>query len=727
MAKQAKIDEAGLSRLSWAVMLLSVGLVYLLWSGGLFYFSTLAHQVDRRLQDTLSAHLSPSPERVDLLCLGIDEASLSPTGVDEETLSEAPVLRYMAERFPWNRRVWAEGVDRLAGAGARLIVLDLLFTEPSDDPEADRLLAEAIARHRDKVVLASNWAPVGAREGQNVMGMQEPMEIFLGPMENETAFGFANFWPDADDDILRKANYRTTAREINRMRRAAGEPRFDSLAAVAARKLGVAPPEMPRRLRFAGKQQVTWTGDGQAGAAGEPDAVLTGKYLAHLAYKPRSIHEIFVPDLWRTNYGSGSGIAGKVVLIGPVAPRFHDEHLTSSGFVTGPQLHMQALACLLENSFWMYPPPWAEWAVLFGLGLLGMTLVIILRNPFALLAYLVVLGAVLVFGCGFLADRTGVLFTGFPGFLGFLAVTVSGGSVEFLMERARRKRLHRHLQRSVSADVADEMVRSPAGYFDMAMGRRRRVVVLFSDVRGFTARSEQIEPEQLVEQLNEYFSRMVRIVFQQGGTLDKFIGDAVMVTWGGLSDEQPGEIVRAAVTAAGDMRTALEDLNRDWERRQLAPFEMGVGIHFGEAVVGEIGAEERSDFTAIGDAVNVASRVEGLTRHVGMPVLLTGEAVTQLEGAEAVLPLGRFRVKGRQGILDLFTLAAGVPTGDADLLAEALGKIVDGDWEAAEAALGRFGDASALRGVRDLYLKEIAGARGNAGEAWDGVVRLETK
>ncbi|NNM30786.1 MAG: CHASE2 domain-containing protein, partial [Akkermansiaceae bacterium] len=465
-------------------------------------------------------------------------------------------------------------------------------------------------------------------------------------------------------------------------------------------------------------------GDGERAAG---DGERQTRYLSVDSYEPRSLYELFVPDLWQMRYGGGDGLAGKVVLVGPTAPRFQDNHRTPSGHLLGPQLHLQALGCLLEDSFWKEPPPWAEWALLAGLALAGMVLVRMVRNPVALLGAVLALAAALVLGCGVLADRTGVLFTGFPGLLALLGVTISGGAVEFFVERARRRRLHRHLQRSVSADVADQMVRSPGGYFEMARGRRRKVVVLFSDVRGFTARSEQTAPEELVEQLNEYFSRMVRIVFSRGGTLDKFIGDAVMATWGGLSDEPYDDLVQSAVSAAAEMQKALEELNADWERRGLQPFEAGIGIHFGEAVVGEIGSDERSDFTAIGDAVNVASRIEGLTKHLQVPVLMTGEAAAKLGRDHSVLGLGRFGVAGRKGVLELYTLANGIGSQDTLRLGSALERIERGEWDRAAEALESLGDDTHLEGLVDLYLGEIEKARSAGAGEWNGVVRLGTK
>jgi adenylate cyclase len=179
-------------------------------------------------------------------------------------------------------------------------------------------------------------------------------------------------------------------------------------------------------------------------------------------------------------------------------------------------------------------------------------------------------------------------------------------------------------------------------------GERVKAVVLFSDLRGFSTFSEGREPEDVVQRLNAYFEKMVTAVHQSGGVVDKFIGDAVMATFGALNPLDNPAI--SAVRAAEAMRKGLAELNADWASHGLEPFENGVGLHFGEVVVGPIGSEARKDFTVIGDAVNTASRIEGLCKEKGAHVIVSDAVYQQLGEAERARfkPLGSSTVKGRQ-------------------------------------------------------------------------------
>ena len=185
-------------------------------------------------------------------------------------------------------------------------------------------------------------------------------------------------------------------------------------------------------------------------------------------------------------------------------------------------------------------------------------------------------------------------------------------------------------------------------------GERVSAVVLFSDLRGFTTFSEAHSPEDVVQRLNAYFEKMVAAVHQAGGVVDKFIGDAVMATFGALNPlDNPAA---AAMRAADGMRQGLATLNAEWVSQGLEPFENGVGLHLGEVVVGPIGSEARKDFTVIGDAVNTASRLEGLCKDKGVHVIISDAVYQRLVETDRARfkALGSSQVKGRQEAIVLW-------------------------------------------------------------------------
>lgn len=179
-------------------------------------------------------------------------------------------------------------------------------------------------------------------------------------------------------------------------------------------------------------------------------------------------------------------------------------------------------------------------------------------------------------------------------------------------------------------------------------GERREICLLFSDIRGFTTLSESLPPEEVTRLLDRYFSRMVQAIHAHGGTLDKFMGDGIMAFFGA---PQPRENPCAdAFAAAQAMLAALAEFNRELAAEGRPPLAIGIGLNFGAAVVGYIGAADRHEYTAIGDAVNTASRIEGLTKEAGYPLLAARSVVERLAGMGGFVPLGARAVKGRAAV-----------------------------------------------------------------------------
>jgi adenylate cyclase len=219
---------------------------------------------------------------------------------------------------------------------------------------------------------------------------------------------------------------------------------------------------------------------------------------------------------------------------------------------------------------------------------------------------------------------------------------------EYLHERQTRQQAVQLFSRFVNPHVVQELVAH--GGLSRA-GESRQITILFSDIRGFTTLSEKRTPQQVVELLNRYFTLQVEVVFRHGGSLDKFIGDCIMAFWGAPLDDP--EHARHAVEAALEMAEVLQRFKHELGE-QDADFDVGIGIHSGPAVVGLIGSEQRREYTAIGDTVNLGSRIEGLTKGVSR-ILVSRETMDACGDAFDFKSYGSFKVKGREQEVELFS------------------------------------------------------------------------
>jgi adenylate cyclase len=221
---------------------------------------------------------------------------------------------------------------------------------------------------------------------------------------------------------------------------------------------------------------------------------------------------------------------------------------------------------------------------------------------------------------------------------------------------AERDRVKSAFARYVSQQVMDSVLTSDSG--SMLRGDRRRISVLFSDIRGFSKISEHLAPEKVVQLLNEYFELMVEVVFRNQGTLDKFIGDGLMAIFGAPENDPYQE--EHALKAAIEMQQELAKLEVRWEAEGIH-IRIGVGIHSGPAIVGTIGSSRRMEYTAIGDTVNVASRLQSATKELGANILISEHTYYGAKGAFPFRNMGTITVRGREEPLTVYTLDIASP------------------------------------------------------------------
>jgi adenylate cyclase len=331
----------------------------------------------------------------------------------------------------------------------------------------------------------------------------------------------------------------------------------------------------------------------------------------------------------------------KIVLIGPTSEILHDEFSTPfarDGKMPGIEIHANALETLIRGNPIREVPQWVSTAVAVVAGLIGCGLVIRLHAFRALLA---AVGLWLVLTLAAFAGFV-LLDVWMRGMAGSLALVLGYGATvieHFVREQRERKQLSRFF----SPEVAKEIVRhKDEGSLATS---RRLLTVLFSDIRGFTSLSEQLQPEQVEEMLREYLTEMTDIVHKHGGAVDKYIGDCVMALYN-VPFEDPQHAVKAVRTALEFQERTLA-VSKRWEDKLGIAIRNGVGINTGEAVFGMLGSKHLLQYTAIGDTINLGARLESITKDYKANIIISESTYELVKEQFPTKELGDVTVKGK--------------------------------------------------------------------------------
>ncbi|MEW5770521.1 MAG: adenylate/guanylate cyclase domain-containing protein [Pseudomonadota bacterium] len=423
-------------------------------------------------------------------------------------------------------------------------------------------------------------------------------------------------------------------------------------------------------------------------------------------------------------------LEGRIVLVGSTAPGLLDLRSTpTEKAFAGVEIHANLIAGILDNTV-KWEPSGQRGVFLLGVLLLGLILAAALPwlTPLwsaalagGLLLLLLGLDLYAWYGLGMsLAMATPMLAVA-----GLFVLNMSWG---FFVEARSKAQITRLFGQYVPPELVDEMAKDPARY--SLRGESRVMSVLFSDIVGFTSISEKLEAAQLAEMLNVYLSAMTRVVQDGRGTIDKYIGDAIMAFWGApMSDERHA---RDAVLAALAMQAALDDLNPRLEAKGWPPVRIGVGVNTGRMSVGNMGSAFRMAYTVMADAVNLASRLESLTRQYGVGVLV-GEATREACPDLSFQIVDRVRVKGKDvpvAIHEPLGVTAELPPErlkEAEGFAAAFADYQAQRWDEAEIKLMELRKANA-RKLYDVYLDRVTHFRFNPpAPDWDGVFTFTSK
>ena len=692
---------------------LVLAFICVFWTGLIFLghffpslpFMSAPWRGEQSFEDLLRREGRKTPAPSDFVFLGIDQSTLQLPPLTAEEIASNRAFQLMTEKpFPWSREVWALLLDRLFVGGARVVMFDMVFNPPND---GDSAFHAALDRYRDKVVLGANFDMANAAQAVTPNATLIPPPQLL-----DDRVGFVNFWADPIDGKIRAVTYRVTDRQLADLPPDPSQEVYQSLSARTLAKIGNA-NDVPQDFRG---HMIRFT---------SPDA-----------FAPRPLYEVFDPKFWHANYADGAFFKDKIVIVGASAQVMHDVFDTPmSPATSGPALHLQAMAAAMNHEFLRATPEKAGLALVGAAGLVAWLLVAFLRRPLLCLGTLVLITAAYLGTARLCYDGTGLLLLTVPVLSALLLSGILSLGFEYALEWRERVRTRRTLERYVSKNLVKEVLENPDSYYSSLRGVRVPATMLFSDLIGFTTLSEKADPEALVLQLNEYLSRMTSVVFSNGGTLDKFIGDAIMAVWGNVRSFGVAEDTKNCARAALAMRRELKQLNQKWREEGRMGLGMGIGINQGEVIVGNIGSHERMDPTVIGDSVNLASRLEGLTRIYGVDILV-GPSAAELARDEVHLrSVARVQVKGKSKPVDIFTfIGARNEEIDPELLKwldtyeEALEKFRARDFTQAKILFSRFLEFYPDDFLAKMYLdRALEYERVPPDGAWEAVEVFEKK
>jgi adenylate cyclase len=665
----------------------------------LLALSGVLERTDRWWFDTLQrfgAARAAIPEGSALVL--IDEQSLA-------ALGQAP----FGWRWPWPRAAFAALLAGLEAAGAERVALDFVFFEHSAAAEQDALLGAVAAGFTGTILAATH-------DRLPVVWPEEFRARHPHLFADHPRWGVVDSRPDPDGMIRR---YRV--------------PGSLAHAALAPADREAGAPAAPVLLRWRGNlEQLRSRGvpllpaapfvlagwgilDRASAAAPDFDPAVLASAIRAL---PAPAGEAF------------ERVRGKTVFVGANAAATFDAIATPLGAPEpGLVLHWNAYANLRQQDFIVGVTDAAVWA--------AAVLVIILLQFAGRAGTGLRWPAV---AAGTLGALTGggsiaLFFTGYwfapalpvvAAAAGFTAVAVE----RFRLERERKREIQGWFGAYVSPEVVKRLIVDPHA-IELG-GEQRELTVLFSDIAGFTTLSERLTPPELVALINRFLEGQTECILERGGYLDKYIGDAVMAVFG--SPVPLANHALAACRAALDCRAALESLNVELERQFGLRLGMRTGINTGEVVVGNVGSARKRNYTVLGDAVNLASRLEGANKETGTSILLGPLTASRVRGEMVLRPVARLQVKGKTQAVEVFELLGERPGADAATVAFAetftRGFAAYAARRFSEAAAA-FTEAGTLRPDDALSAQYLAEARQLAaappGPEWQAVLKLETK
>ncbi len=524
---------------------------------------------------------------------------------------DEPSFAELRLQWPWPRSLHGKLIDSLKEAGASVIAFDVVFAEPSLSGE-DRALADAMKR-AGNVVLASDVEVIADRKYAQEMGI-EPLTLF----REQALTGIVTVPMDRDNVVRRFYPVK-------------GDERL------FAEQVAFARTKTVRRV---------------------PEGAIIWYAGPSRTFETVSYYQALEPS----RYLPANSLRGKIIIVGK-AVRSGSEPERSSpdifatpflfsgqrGLMYGAEIQANMVGDLLGGRFVTRPGKFKTGFLFFLMGILGSLIQIRWRPVRSGLFTLLCLAGYLALAYHSL-ERMNLWIPALPVALPLLLPYGIWGAEAYVRSEKRRREIKAAFSHYLSPSVLESVLSHPE---DLKLGGKRvEATVLFSDIAGFTEIAEKMPPEDVAGLLNRYMGEMTAIILQHKGTLDKFIGDAIMAFWGAPADDADHAL--NACRAALAMQERLESLRKELKADGLPGIDVRIGIHSGMVIAGNMGSPGLFDYTVVGDTVNLASRLEGANKQFGTRILISDSVYKKVK-AEA-RPLGRIGVKGKTEEVEVYEL-----------------------------------------------------------------------
>ncbi|MGV8123168.1 MAG: CHASE2 domain-containing protein [Candidatus Xenobiia bacterium LiM19] len=552
--------------------------------------------------------------------------------IDDESIEQLNL------NWPLPRTIYADLIENIARYKPRAIGIDLLFTEKSPNETNDKKLAQALKKH-DVVILGRT---IDKNENDGSLTMMDPASILLAgwtPEMKQKRIGYVDSGVTDSDGVIRKV----------RLLRSHNRSTFYSFDVLLLTRYLSIPLSEVRDCSSEGYQQI-----GDIMVPVDSDEMWINYYNSldkeiRTMYNKQSLKEIQDGFKSKNDKILKEMISNNIVIIGVTATQAFERQKSPLGETSGPEIHNNILLTLLSRKFLKSPPFLYKYLILL---VPCLVLVIILPFLSPLAGFIIYLlgNMTILFISNWIFNTYGIIPYPVTGWI-LLFLTYALITVAYFIKTHRAKNRLKSLLLElapVPEPVLERIMERFQGKVAMG-GEKVELSILFSDIRGYTSLSQNLDPREVMNTLNEFYSAMGSIYKRNGGMLFDYMGDGQMVVFGA---DSPADDRHAfmAVKSAIEMCQELTSLNEAWNSKNRRSVDIGIGINTGEVSLGFLGSGQsggRKQFAAIGDTTNVASRIEGLTKQFAANILISESTFEKSQGLIEVEPLPPTKVKGK--------------------------------------------------------------------------------